>query len=214
MKFDLTKFVLIILVILMGVLFGRQYFLKIRYQKAYSDKIEELNIKESELIEYHLAKYTQILDSLKELKSQLIAESKKRELISVQYQEEKEKIKTFTGDSLYALILQGRELIGAVFDVDSTHLSSTLLNKIELIECVEVKTSLETENVKLLRYVNSCVDNSRLLVNEIKDCYTTNTSLSKDLEKEVLKKKEFKRKMWTNRGIAGFFGVILIAIAL
>ena len=212
-KIDLTQLLLLLLVLIVSFWGVRQCSTRNMYEKALDKANSEKVALAKEVL---LTKsYTDSLKSINKSLAEgvaLLKEDNRRILAS--YRREKAKVEQYTSDTLYMLLKGSHDLVGTLYDIDSTLLLDAELTKLERKKCVELNSNLKNEIDFLNNAVFEMSGWNGKIADDLYECELDRLSVESELESERLEGKELKKKVWTNRGVAGGLGLVLLLVLL
>lgn len=169
---------------------------------------ENLELKVSKVVAH---KNLYAIDSVKRrIESDLESIRAEKKRLEGLYIRERDKVLKMPSDTLYLLFLKNRELIGKLYDIDSTALLDIELNRIDLKQCESVLNSCKSESDFMYETLSVYAKENKELMSENVQCESDKVTLEDRLVNAEADKKDLRKKLWATRGIAG--GIVLIAI--
>ena len=212
-RIDLTQLLLMVVLGIVSFWGVRQCSTRNLNEKYYQEEVSKnKELQKKIVLEISYSDSIRVLNEELAKERALLKEDNRRILAS--YRREKAKVEQYTSDTLYMLLKGSHDLTGALYDIDSTLLLEAELTKLERKECIELGIALKGEVEFLNRAVFEISSMNSQISEDLDDCELERVAIESELTESEREVKEGKRKIWTNRGIAGGIGLVALLILL
>jgi len=192
-EFNLNNIIFLILIIILSIWGGRQFLDKRSLKKEINSNIGQLNNYKKNLSKTE----NKLVDSVSFYEYKVDSLIKKHE----NYKKQKETREKIIIDSIYKLsIKESKKFIDSTYsnkEGDSVYIMETQLKDIhistlKLKECEELSNFQQETIEELNKAYSNCLLSSNILKDNLSECSESN-------EKNKIKIKSLKRKVWSNR---------------